>query len=137
MSDERDRTDEEPGFTVTDRRGVDRDVDGDGEDGQQPAGADGGSGDAAAAQGGEERPLPDIDFSTFVLSLSTSAMIHLGEAETPDGGKQVDLQLAKQTIDILGILRDKTRGNLTEDEDKLLGGLLYDLRVRYVTKASS
>jgi len=73
-----------------------------------------------------------MDFSTFVLSLASSAMIHLGIVEgedTPSG--QVDLISAKQLIDILGVLEQKTRGNLSDSEERLLKSLLYDLRVHY------
>ncbi len=79
--------------------------------------------------------LPEIDFSTFILSLVTSAMVHLGEAPHPDGKPRKDLTLAKQTIDILGMLQDKTQGNLTDEESKLIEELLYDLRLRYVEAA--
>jgi len=75
--------------------------------------------------------LPEIDFSTFILSLVTSAMMHLGEAPHPDGKQQKDPALAKQTIDIIGLLRDKTQGNLTPEETQLLEEVLFDLRLRY------
>jgi hypothetical protein len=79
------------------------------------------------------RTLPEIDFVTFVLSLGSSALVHLGEVSEPETGKPMrNLALAKQTIDLLGMLTDKTRGNLTEPEDKLLKGLLYDLRIKFV-----
>ena len=66
-------------------------------------------------------PLPDIDFGTFVMSLASSALVHLGEVVHPDtGAAQADRALAKQTIDILGMLKDKTRGNLTKEEGELL-----------------
>ena len=81
----------------------------------------------------EEVSLPEINFSSFVFSLSTSALLHLGEVADPITGKiEKDLPLAKQTIDILGMLQEKTRGNLTADEEKLLENLLADLRWRYV-----
>jgi len=84
----------------------------------------------------EEVTLPEIDFSSFVFSLSTSALLHLGEVPDPATGKtEKDLPLAKQTIDILGILQEKTRGNLTADEGRLLENLLADLRWRYVREA--
>ncbi len=77
--------------------------------------------------------LPDIDFSTFVLSLSSSILIHLGEMEDPETGeRKVSLPMAKQTVDLLGLLQEKTRGNLTDDEDRLLTELLYDLRLKFV-----
>jgi hypothetical protein len=76
---------------------------------------------------------PAIDFHTFVLSLGSSALLHLGELERPEAaGPEKDLSLAKHTIDILGMLQEKTRGNLTPAEAKLIESLLYDLRLRYV-----
>jgi len=88
--------------------------------------------------GGREEPtaLPEINFATFVLSLSSSALIHLGVAPDPlTGEQQKDLPVAKQTIDMLGMLQEKTRGNLAEEEARLLESLLYDLRMRYVAEA--
>jgi hypothetical protein len=77
--------------------------------------------------------LPEVDFHTFVLSLGSSALLHLGELEHPDaGGPHKDLPLAKHTIDILAMLEEKTKGNLTTAEAKLISSLLYDLRLRYV-----
>ena len=74
-----------------------------------------------------------IDFQTFVLSLSSSAMYHLGLMPNPDTNRpEKNLPLARQTIDILAMLRDKTQGNLSQDEQRMLDHLLYDLRVRYV-----
>jgi hypothetical protein len=79
------------------------------------------------------RALPDIDFATFVLSLGSSALVNLGEMPNPETGKpELDLALARQSIEILAMLQDKTKGNLSEAEDKLLGSLLYDLRIKYV-----
>jgi hypothetical protein len=79
--------------------------------------------------------LPEVTFSTFVLSLSSSALLHLGEIPEPStAAKNEDLPLAKQTIDILGMLEEKTKGNLTGDERNLLSNILYDLRMRYIQK---
>ncbi len=80
-----------------------------------------------------EMPLPEITFASFLISLSSSAFIHLGDIPDPVTGEtKKDLSLAKQTIDLLGLLREKTRNNLQEDEEKLFDHLLYDLRMRYV-----
>jgi len=80
---------------------------------------------------------PPIDFLTFCVSLGSSAFVHLGDAPHPDGGEILpNLVLAQQTIDILGMLQEKTRGNLSEEEAKFLDHLLVDLRLRYVTKLS-
>jgi len=79
-----------------------------------------------------------IDFYTFVLSLGSSAFVHLGDAPHPETGKPVepDLLVAKQTIDIIAMLRDKTKGNLTDEEERLLETLLTDLRIRFVQKST-
>ncbi len=79
-----------------------------------------------------------IDFYTFVLSLGSSAFVHLGDAPHPETGRpaEPDLLLAHQTIDILAMLREKTKGNLTPEEEKFMENLLMDLRLRYVGKAS-
>jgi hypothetical protein len=83
-----------------------------------------------AAAGGE------ITFATFVFSLSTQALVHLGEIADPvDGATRVHLDGARQIIDILAVLADKTRGNLDEAEQSLLESALYDLRMRYVERA--
>jgi hypothetical protein len=78
-------------------------------------------------------PLPSIDFSTLVLSLSQTALVHLGDAPHPEGEEPThDLPLARQTIDMLGMLQEKTKGNLTGSEERLLDQVLYDLRMRFV-----
>ncbi len=78
----------------------------------------------------------EIDFISFIMSLATSALMHLGEHEEGVAAAPIDLPLAKQTIDILGMLREKTRGNLTAEEGRVLEGLLYDLRMRYLKQSS-
>ncbi len=80
--------------------------------------------------------FPEINFTTFVVSLSSSVLIHLGLAPDPMSGEQKkELGLAKQTVDILGMIQEKTRGNLTQEEKQLMDGILYDLRMRYVEEA--
>lgn len=77
--------------------------------------------------------LPEINFSTFVISLSTQALMHLGEIPNPlSGNEERDVPVAKQMIDILGMLQDKTRGNLSGGEAKLIEDILFDLRMKYV-----
>jgi hypothetical protein len=84
----------------------------------------------------QEHELPSIDFPTFVLSLSHSALMHLGEAPHPDDGRvERNLPLAKQNIDLLGLLEEKTKGNLTGDEERLLSQVLFDVRMRYLELA--
>lgn len=77
--------------------------------------------------------LPEINFATFIFSLNSSVLVHLGIIEDPATGQKVkNLALAKQTIDILGMLEEKTRGNLSPDEESMLKNMLYDLRIIYV-----
>jgi hypothetical protein len=92
------------------------------------------SGSAAGKPDRDEADaLPAIDFSTFILSLSHSALVHLGDAPLPDDqDPERNLLLARQTIDLLGILQEKTRNNLTGEEERLLDQALYDLRLRFV-----
>ena len=81
----------------------------------------------------ERQELPQIDFVTFILSLASSVQVHMGLMPNPGTGKmEKNLSLAKQTIDILGVLQEKTKGNLSPEEDKLLEGILYELRMKYV-----
>ncbi len=76
-----------------------------------------------------------LTFSAFVLGLASSALIHLGAHPDPESGQvKVDLPLARQSIDVLALLREKTRGNLTPEEDNLFGSILSDLQLRYVEK---
>lgn len=82
--------------------------------------------------------MPEVTFAAFVISLNTSALFHLGDISDPvSGEKQQDLVLAKHTIDTLKLLEDKTRGNLTDEEQDIMKNVLYDLKMRYVTKISS
>jgi hypothetical protein len=79
-----------------------------------------------------------IDFYTFVFSLGSSAIVHLGDAPHPETGMPAppDLFLAKQTIDILAMLHEKTKGNLTPEEERFLDSLLADLRLRFVERSA-
>jgi hypothetical protein len=86
-----------------------------------------------AAADKTEAQLPEINFSTFIISLSTQALMHLGEIADPLSGKaETDLPVAKQMIDIISLLQEKTRGNLDSGEQQLVEDVLYDLRLRYV-----
>lgn len=85
---------------------------------------------------GIKAPAPD--FSTFVLSLGTSALYHLALVDDPESGASPvgkNLPLARQAIDTLAMIEDKTRGNLEPDEEKLLASVLYELRVKFVEGA--
>ncbi len=80
-----------------------------------------------------QAPLPEINFATFIISLNASALVHLGVIDDPATGKKVkNLPMGKQTIDILGLLEEKTKGNLSKEEENLMKNILYDLRIIYV-----
>lgn len=80
-----------------------------------------------------KKPLPKIDFSGFLLSFYSSGLVQLGKVEDPSTGqKTVDLDLARHTIDMIAMLEQKTRGNLTHDEENLLKALLSEIRMAYV-----
>lgn len=81
----------------------------------------------------EQAPLPEVTFSTFVLSLASSALVHLGEVPNPETGKTSrDDDLARNAIDLLTMLDDKTRNGLTPEESKLMRDVLYELRMKFV-----
>ena len=127
-----DEQQDKPGFRVTDRRrftesGESRD------DTAASAAAEKSASTASRSERDAEPALEPVSFSTFVLGLSTQALLHLGEIQSPLTGKtEQDMAAAKHVIDILGILREKTRNNLEQAEDQLLETILYDLRLRYV-----
>jgi hypothetical protein len=76
------------------------------------------------------------DFLKYIQGFVTQIMIHLGEVENPlQGKKTVSLDLAKYSIDLLDLIRQKTKGNLTEEEEKFLNGALYDLRMKFVARS--
>lgn len=107
------------GFVVIDKRGQEEESD-----------------EAEELTSDEEpvRSLPKVDFGTFLLSLGTSALFHLGLIADSESGEKTEpnLPLARQTIDAIEMLQDKTRGNLEEEEEKLLQNLLTELRIRFV-----
>ena len=81
-------------------------------------------------------PLPEVNFNSLIFSLSSSALLHLGEIADPQTGeKRKDIALAKHTVDTIAMLKEKTEGNLNEEEEKFLESILTDLRWRYVRAA--
>jgi len=88
----------------------------------------------AGADQKNQQPF-QIDFSTFIMSLTSSAFYHLGDIADPETGKtETNLPAVHQTIDMLTMLRGKTQGNLNEEENKLLEQLIYELQMKYVAK---
>ncbi|SMC21780.1 protein of unknown function [Desulfacinum hydrothermale DSM 13146] len=140
---------EKKGFVVRDRRKVS--LDGLDDDGKKEEAQEEKSSQASAQQAprdaagegssqaaSEAHRYPEVTFSTFVFSLSSSALVHLGEVPDPATNKvEKDLSLAKQIIDTLAMLEEKTRGNLERDEQQLLQTVLYDLRLRFVKQSTS
>jgi hypothetical protein len=85
----------------------------------------------------EPENYPAVNFASFILSLSTTAMFHFGDFPDPETQKaETNLPAAKQTIDILGMIKEKTEGNLDDNEKNLIEGILYELRLRYVKEKS-
>jgi hypothetical protein len=83
----------------------------------------------------QQQPF-QIDFSTFIMSLTSSAFYHLGDIADPETGKtETNLPAVHQTIDMLTMLREKTQGNLNTEENKLLEQLVYELQMKYVAKS--
>ena len=79
---------------------------------------------------------PPLDFLSFILSLASSAQVHLGLIPDPTWGKmEKKIELAKQTIDLLGLLEEKTKGNLTEEEERILKEVLHNLRMQFVEES--
>ena len=136
MADQEEKQ-EGKGFTVQDRRRFSPETGEAREDAPEapnvaPAEPAAAPADAATTEKAQE-PLPEINFSTFIISLSTQALMHLGEIADPLSGKvNKDIPVAKQMIDIIGMLRDKTKGNLNAGEERLTEEILFDLRMKYV-----
>jgi len=132
-------TDEDKGYTVEDRRYLHKSEEEKAKMREEEAEARQTPEEAPeeAPETAQEMPQPEITFTSFLISLSSSAFIHLGDIPDPATGEtNQDLPLAKQTIDLLGLLREKTRNNLREEEEKLFDHLLYDLRMRYLKETS-
>jgi hypothetical protein len=84
----------------------------------------------------ERHAPPSLDFGSFLVSLGTSGLLQLGEIPDPETRKPAeDLEGARQTIEVLGLLKEKTKGNLTPDENRLLDTMLYELRMKFLAKS--
>jgi hypothetical protein len=141
MADKSDK-----GFSVVDRRLKDEEPKAETGPGREPgAGKDDGCltpeearQDYKQAADKAEATMPPINFPSFLLSLHASALLHLGLIRDPSIGEEVvSMELAQQNISLLEILKDKTRGNLSEDETKLLDNILYELRMAYLEKTGA
>jgi hypothetical protein len=130
MGSDREKEEQEKSFTVRDKRfSAQKEAEADSKVQEEKKG-----GQSQEADSSEQQTvLPEINFVNFLFSISTSALIQLGEIEDPITKQAVkNLPLAKQTIDLIGMLKEKTEGNLTPDEAKLIENILFDLRMRYI-----
>ncbi len=85
----------------------------------------------------DARELP-VTFASFVVSLAQSTLVHLGDAPDPSTGKKsAHLELARNTIDLIALLQEKTKGNLDDEEVRLVESVLFDLRTRFVARAKA
>jgi hypothetical protein len=124
-------SEEEKGFVFKDRRKLSQTEEETGQEKMAPEETP-----RAAEETKDSSPyplLPEVNFSTFIVSLSTEILFHLGEIPHPETGeRQKNLPLAKHAIDTLVMLQEKTQGNQTEEEKKLLESMLYDLRMCFI-----
>ncbi len=132
---------EEKGFVIKDRRSLDEKGDlkekgAEEKPGKKEAQQEPKKEEKPREEKGQRVPLPEVSFNTLIFSLSSSALLHLGEIQDPyTGQSKTDLPLAKHTIDLIAMLKAKTKGNLTDEESKFLESVLADLRWRYVKAA--
>lgn len=134
MGNDKNKEEIEKGFVVKDKRfSATKDV----EENVQPKEEKKKEDPSEETMSEQEGPYPEINFINFLFSLSTSVLIQLGDIQDPITKQpSKNLPLAKQTIDLIGMLQEKTKGNLTPDEEKFLEHILYDLRMRYVKLTS-
>ncbi|MBN2242475.1 MAG: DUF1844 domain-containing protein [Acidobacteria bacterium] len=141
MGKEQEEQEKQEGFRVTDKRGFQKDGESRSSDvsektvekpAEEPV-------PDAGSEPLEENPeaRPPIDFPSYILSYYTQGLVLLGEVPNPySGKKEEDVEASKHTIEILSMLEEKTRGNLSQDEGKLLENVLYELRMKYMAKTN-
>ena len=131
--------DEEQGFVIRDRRGSagGESAPATAPTAKAPTAKEATSSAATSAELPHAASVPPVTFSSFVISLGSSSLILMGEQLDPQQSPMpVNLPQAKEIIDLLSVLEDKTKGNLTPDEQTVLRDMLYALRMKYVTLAS-
>lgn len=127
-------TEEEKGFVIKDKRSFDEK--GQIKEGDQEDKIEKDKKHEPEQKKADRPPLPEVNFNSLIFSLSSSALLHMGEISDPQSGEtKKDLDLAKHSIDIIAMLKDKTKGNLADEEKQFLDNILTDLRLRFV-KAS-
>ena len=121
------------GFVIKDKRSFDEKGDLKDEKEEEKVKEKGEQKEEPKADDAERPPLPEVNFNSLIFSLSSSALLHFGEIADPQTGeKKKDLPIAKHSIDTIAMLKEKTKGNLNEEEGKFLDTILTDLRLRYV-----
>ena len=134
------KEEENSGFTVTDKRAFREDggkrETGSGEGKQrQPEPRDPAPAGDSTILGEQPGAEPRIDFPSYILSYYTQGLVLLGEVPNPmTGKKEDDLEGARHTIDIMSMLQEKTRGNLSGEEEQLMDSVLYELRMKFMAK---
>jgi hypothetical protein len=141
MNKENEENEEQEGFRVTDKRsfqedGAQRTPDVPKEEDEKTR-ARTSSEEESETSEEKKTPLPPIDFPSYILSYYTQGLVLLGEVPNPySGKKEEDVDAAKHIIDILTLLKEKTKGNLSQDEEKLLESVLYELRMKFMAKSN-
>ena len=121
------------GFVIKDKRSFDEKGDLKDEKEEEKVREKGEQKEEPKADDAERAPLPEVNFNSLIFSLSSSALLYFGEIADPQTGeKKKDLPIAKHSIDTIAMLKEKTKGNLNEEEEKFLDTILTDLRLRYV-----
>ena len=127
---------EERGFVIKDKRSLDEEGDLKEEKGGEEAPKEEAKPEEPEETEAARTPLPEVNFNSLIFSLSSSSLLNLGEIADPHSGeKRKDLVLAKHTIDTIAMLKERTAGNLDEEEAKFIENVLTDLRWRYVKAA--
>ena len=121
------------GFVIKDRRSLDEEGKLKDKEQAEKIEKEGEKKAEAKREDAQRGPLPEVNFNTLIFSLSSSALLHIGEIADPQTGEKIkDLALAKHSIDTIAMLKEKSTGNLNEEEEKFLDNILTDLRWRYV-----
>jgi hypothetical protein len=127
---------EEKGFVIKDKRSLDEEGTLKEEKTEEEVPKEEAKQEEQEEKEAERTPLPEVNFNSLIFSLSSSALLNLGEIADPHSGeKKKDLDLAKHTIDTIAMLKERTEGNLDEEEAKFIENVLTDLRWRYVKAA--
>jgi hypothetical protein len=122
-----EKKEEIKGYTFTDKRGIDKEETQEGKESKE-------FNPETPESNDQMGPAQAIDFTTLIMSLASSALVSMGRVPDPETGEVLkNIVFAKQNIDIIHLLQEKTRGNLSADEDHLIEQILYELRMSYIS----